>query len=99
MLFYQGVIIDLATFAGVAILYVAYDLYVNRLQPTRSRDRTATREQRTRATVLPFVALPLRGDRKITRRNAARRRAVAHAVIERPSTDHPRSALHVVRGR
>ena len=74
MLFYQSVLIDLATFAGLTILYVAYDLYVSRLQPARSRARTATREQRTPATVLRFATDRPESGAALRRRNAACRR-------------------------
>jgi hypothetical protein len=47
-------LIDLITFAGLTILYFAYDLYVSRLQPAFSRDRTAEQEQRAPVVVLRF---------------------------------------------
>jgi hypothetical protein len=42
-------LINLITFAGLTILYFAYDLYVNRFRPVRSREWTASPEQRSPA--------------------------------------------------
>jgi hypothetical protein len=56
MLFYEGVLIDLITFAALTILYFAYDLYVVRIAPTHRRHRATPRKQRTPAVVLRFPA-------------------------------------------
>jgi hypothetical protein len=58
-------LINLITFAGITIFYFAYDLYVNRFQPLRSREWIASREQRTPAIVLRFTAGRIRGTRKV----------------------------------
>jgi len=91
MLFSQDMFVDLITFVGLTILYFAYDLYVNRFQPARSRPQRATREQRTPATVLRFVAGPIRGMRHpaFETRNTARRRVAARALGRRGSAHRP----------
>ena len=82
---------NLITFAGLTILYFAYDLYVNRFEPVRSREWTASQEQRSPAVVLRFTAGRIRG-RRIgafatgnTRRSRSAERS-AHAGGSTPRT-------------
>jgi hypothetical protein len=66
------VLIDLATFAGLAILYVAHDWYATMLQPARGCHQKATRKQPISGVRLHFATGPVRGDRKAARhRNLA----------------------------
>jgi len=84
-------LINLITFAGLTILYFAYDLYVNRFRPVRSREWTASPEQRSPAMVLRFTAGRIRGRRKaaFAAGNTRRRRSAegsSHAGVSAPST-------------
>ena len=84
-------LINLITFAGLTILYFAYDLYVNRFRPVRSREWTASPEQRSPAMVLRFTAGRIRGRPKaaFAAGNARRRRSAegsSHAGGSAPST-------------
>jgi len=55
---------DFIAFAGLAVLYFAYDLHVNGFQPVRSRGWTASPERRSPAMVLRLTAGRIRGRRK-----------------------------------
>lgn len=84
-------LINLITFAGLTILYFAYDLYVNRFRPVRSREWTASPEQRSPAMVLRFTAGRIRGRRKaaFAAGNTRRRRSAegsSHAGGSAPSS-------------
>jgi hypothetical protein len=77
MLFQQGVLIDIATFVGLTVLYFAYDAYVSRRRLPGART-TVAHEYRTPGTVRPFVARPIQKTQKpkimLSTRNTTRRR-------------------------
>jgi len=63
MLLRQGVLIDIATFVGLTVLYFAYDAYVNRRRVPGART-TVARGYRTPGMVRPFVARPIQETQK-----------------------------------
>jgi len=73
------VLIDIATFVGLTVLYFAYDAYVNRRRLPRAWT-TVAHEYRTPGTVRPFVARPIHETQKPktmpSTRNTTRRRVV-----------------------
>jgi len=74
------VLIDIATFVGLAILYVAYDVYVSRGGSARLRGHTG-HEHRAHGTVLPFNA------RRVPRSRPRSGRNIRHvAVIDTPGS-------------
>jgi hypothetical protein len=73
MLLERGVVIDLAAFAGILVLYVAYDRYVRRFEASPGDARRPAMVLRFRRRASLHIARPDCGDLQRSRRRRPRK--------------------------